>query len=77
MQPTLMGTALDKMNLSMGMNLGAYMDKTVDQIKADKEGVIILDLFEWTRRAVYEASMEATWGPNHPLLDPKVEQAFM
>jgi len=73
MQPALLGSSLDKMNVSMALNLAAYMDQSGKNMKHG----LVLDFFEWTRRAVYEASLEATWGPDHPLRDPDVEQAFM
>lgn len=74
MQPALLGSSLDGMMVTMAANLSAHIDKFAAGIP---ESGKVLDLWEWCREAVFTASLESTWGPNHPLHDPEVEQGFM
>ncbi|KAL1297659.1 hypothetical protein AAFC00_006214 [Neodothiora populina] len=74
MQPALLGSALDKMNVTMASKLNTFIDdfvKTMDESATKK-----VDLFKWCQQAIVVASAEATWGPLNPLNDPAVEQAF-
>ncbi|KAF2770172.1 putative P450 monooxygenase [Teratosphaeria nubilosa] len=70
MVPSLLGSGLDKMNITMVSKLEPLITKLVEQ----EEGVF--DLHEWCRHAITAASTEAIWGTKNPFRSDKTCKNF-
>lgn len=66
------GPHLDEQNLRMGKRALADVD---DLVVTQEKGTEI-ELLDWVRRVVVQASSCGVFGEQHPFIDPKVEHAF-
>ncbi|KAG5928684.1 hypothetical protein E4U42_000162 [Claviceps africana] len=70
----LPGQHLDEQNLRMGNRVLVELNNLMANINMSRPRSI--NLLEWTRHLVVQASSCGVYGNYHPLLNPKVEQAF-
>lgn len=65
------GLALDEMNLRTGQSTLLEIDALLENGKTKP-----IQLLEWARQTVIQASSSGVFGSGHPFLDPKVQKAF-
>ncbi|KAJ3483687.1 hypothetical protein NLG97_g7250 [Lecanicillium saksenae] len=68
------GPHLDAQNLRMGNRVLLEVDNLLSDSALNSDRSI--QLLDWTRHLVVQASSCGVYGNQHPLVDPKVEQAF-
>lgn len=64
------GPYLDEQNLRMGDQVLVELDQLLNSPRKS------IQLLEWVRHAVVQASSCGVWGTQHPYLDPEVEKTY-
>lgn len=64
------GPGLDALNRTAINTISASFDRMASQSPT------VVDLYAWTRRQIFSATMEATYGPYNPFRKPENEKAW-